>query len=53
MSQVRVLIENIIGGLKRYAVMVQIFRNRIPTFADEVAGVTGGLWNFHVTFAPS
>ncbi len=48
-SKVRVLIENAIGGLKRYQILVQRFRNRCVAFADEVVEICAGLWNFKVT----
>ena len=46
LSQVRVLVEHSIGGMKRFQILVQAFRNRKDGFADVVVGLTAGLWNF-------
>lgn len=44
-SQVRVVVEHAIGGMKRFAILTQRFRNRTPLFVDTVALVGAGLWN--------
>ncbi|MGB3616486.1 MAG: transposase family protein [Catalinimonas sp.] len=48
-SKVRVLVENVICGLKRYQILVQRFRNRSIDFADQVMEICAGLWNFRVS----
>lgn len=45
-SQVRILVENAIAGLKRYNILNQPFRNRSVGFDDLVVSVSAGLWNF-------
>ena len=45
-SQVRIFVENAIGGLKRYNILVYRFRNRKENFEDDVIGICAGLWNF-------
>jgi hypothetical protein len=46
LSQVRILIEHAIGGMKRYNILVQVFRNRKVDFEDDAVGICAGLWNF-------
>lgn len=46
LSQIRVLVEHAIGGMKRFQILVQAFRNRKDDFADDVVGLAAGLWNF-------
>ena len=46
LSQVRIFVEHAIGGMKRYNILVQGFRNRKAHFEDDVIGVCAGLWNF-------
>jgi len=50
LSQVQVHVENAIGGLKRYTILVQRFRNHKENFADAVIGACAGLWNFALTY---
>jgi hypothetical protein len=50
LSQVRVFIEHAIGGMKRYNILVQTFRNRIEHFEDDVIGVCAGLWNLVLSY---
>src|SRR5437868_7931918 len=50
LSQVRIFIEHAIGGMKRYNILVQVFRNRIEHFEDDVIGVCAGLWNFVLSY---
>jgi hypothetical protein len=45
-SQVRIFVEHAIGGLKRYNILVQRFRNHKENFEDDVIGIAAGLWNF-------
>lgn len=46
LSQIRIFVENAIGGAKRYHILVHRFRNHKPDFDDEVIGICAGLWNF-------
>jgi hypothetical protein len=45
-SRVRVVVEHAIGGMKRFAILVNKFRNRKAQFVDTVAVVGAGLWNW-------
>lgn len=48
-SSIRVLIEHIIGGVKRCRIVKDIFRNTKAYFADQVMEVACGLHNFRTT----
>jgi hypothetical protein len=50
LSQVRIFIEHAIGGMKRYTILVQIFRNRKADFEDDAVGICAGLWNFVLSY---
>jgi hypothetical protein len=50
LSQIRIFIEHAIGGMKRYNILVHVFRNRIENFEDDVIGVCAGLWNFVLSY---
>jgi DDE superfamily endonuclease len=50
LSRVRIFIEQAIGGMKRYHILVHACRNRIEHFADEVIGVCAGLWNLVLSY---
>ena len=50
LSQVRIFVENAIGGMKRYNILVHAFRNRIENFEDDVIGVCAGLWNLVLSY---
>jgi hypothetical protein len=50
LSRVRIFIEHAIGGMKRYNILVQTFRNRIEHFEDDVIGVCAGLWNLVLSY---
>src|SRR5918999_5211777 len=45
LSQVRIFIEHAIGGMKRYTILVHVFRNRKADFEDDAIGICAGLWN--------
>jgi hypothetical protein len=49
-SQVRIFVENAIGGIKRYNVLVHRFRNHKENFDDDVIGICAGLWNFFLGY---
>jgi DDE superfamily endonuclease len=46
LSQIRIFIEPAIGGMKRYNILVHVFRNRKADFEDDAVGICAGLWNF-------
>lgn len=50
LSQVRILVENAICGLKRYNILVHRFRNHRKSFDDDVVGIAAGLWNFSLNY---
>ena len=50
LSQVRIFIEHAIGGMKRYNILVHVFRNRKANFEDDAIGVCAGLWNFALSY---
>jgi DDE superfamily endonuclease len=50
LSQVRIFVEHAIGGMKRYAILVQVFRNRKADFEDDAVGICAGLWNFALSY---
>ena len=45
LSRVRIFVEQAIGGMKRYAILVYKFRNHKKDFEDDVIGICAGLWN--------
>ncbi len=49
-SQIRIFVENAIGGLKRYNILVYRFRNHKENFEDDVIGIAAGLWNFALSY---
>ena len=46
LAKLRVFVEHAIGGMKRYRILVNPYRNYKPEFEDDVAVVSAGLWNF-------
>lgn len=48
MSATRVIVEQVIGGMKRYRCLVDRFRNRIIGIEKTVLVLAAGLWNFNV-----
>ena len=50
LSQVRIVVEHAIGGMKRYNILVHGFRNRKENFEDDVIGVCAGLWNLVLSY---
>jgi hypothetical protein len=50
LSQVRIFVENAIGGMKRYNILVHDFRNRKENFEDDAIGVCAGLWNLVLSY---
>jgi len=49
-SGFRVLVEHAIGGVKRFGIVSDKFRNRKDGFDDKVMLVSCGLWNYHLEF---
>ena len=45
-SGFRVIVEHAIGGVKRFGIVYDKFRNRKDGFDDKVMLVSGGLWNY-------
>jgi hypothetical protein len=50
LSQIRIFIEHAIGGMKRYNILVQVFRNRKADFEDDAIGICAGLWNLALSY---
>jgi len=50
LSQVRIFIEQAIGGMKRYNILVHGFRNRKADFEDDAIGICAGLWNLVLSY---
>ena len=50
LSQVRIFIEHAIGGMKRYNILVHVFRNRKADFEDDAVGICAGLWNLVLSY---
>src|SRR5262245_35774046 len=50
LSRVRIFIEHAIGGMKRYNILVHVFRNRKADFEDDAMGICAGLWNFALSY---
>ena len=49
-SQIRIFIEHAIGGMKRFGILVQRFRNRKENFEDDSVGICAGLWNLNLCY---
>jgi hypothetical protein len=47
-SGIRIIVENAIGGVKRFGIVSNIFRNRISGMDDKVMLLACGLWNYHL-----
>ena len=50
LSQVRICIEQAIGGMKRYNILVHVFRNRQADFEDDAVGICAGLWHLALSY---
>lgn len=48
LSKTRIFVENAIGGLKRFNILVQTFRNKKSNFIDDVIVLCAGLWNLNL-----
>lgn len=49
-SKTRVFVENAIGGIKRYSILTQKFRNKSEQLRDKAIFIAAGLWNFSKNF---
>ena len=49
-SRIRIFIEHAIGGMKRFNILVQRFRNHKEDFEDDSVGICAGLWNLHLCY---
>jgi hypothetical protein len=47
-SGLRIVVEHVIGGMKRFKAAADIYRNRIPNTDDKFHLLSAGLWNFHL-----
>ena len=47
-SSVRILVEHAIGGVKRYSIVADPYRNLRAGFEDLVMEISCGLWNYHL-----
>ena len=48
-SGIRVIVEYAIGGIKRFRITTDKFRNKKDTFNDKAMLLSCGLWNYHLT----
>lgn len=49
-SGIRILSEHAIGGVKRYRIVSDIFRNKKDEFCDTVMYLACGLWNYRLEY---
>lgn len=47
----RVLVEQAIGGIKRFRAVTEVFRNNLENYADRMMLAACGLWNLHLALA--
>ena len=47
-SSVRVIVENAICGIKRWACLCQRYRNKKRNFEDKIIRIAAGIWNLHL-----
>ena len=50
LSQLRIYVENAIGGFKRYNILVHRFRNHKLNFDDQSIAISAALWNFSLSY---
>lgn len=48
-SRIRVLVEHAIGGIKRFRITTDVFRNKLKDFDDTAILISSGLWNYHLS----
>ena len=49
-GKVRVVVENAIGGIKRFRILVDTFRSKDDDLLDKSILIAAGLWNFKLKF---
>jgi len=49
-ASIRILVEHVIGGVKRCRIVKDVFRNTKTHFADQVMEIACGLHNFRATW---
>jgi len=49
-SQIRMFVEHAIGGMKRFNILMQRFRNHQENFADDSIDICAGLWNLNLCY---
>lgn len=47
-SGIRVLVEHAIGGVKRFRITTDVFRNKLEGADDKAMLISCGLWNYHL-----
>jgi len=47
-GKARIYVEQAIGGVKKFNILVHDFRNRKVNFIDDAIGISAGLWNFSI-----
>ena len=50
MSRQRVIVEHVIGGMKRYKCLVDKFRNKKEGINDLFVYLSAGLWNLNILY---
>ena len=50
-SSLRMVVENSIGGVKRYGSVANIYRNKIADTDNKIFDIACGLWNLHISEA--
>lgn len=48
-SRIRILAEHAIGGIKRFRITTDVFRNKLKNFDDTAMLISSGLWNYHLS----
>jgi len=48
-SSFRIVVENVIGGIKKYRSVSDVFRNKIGLLDDLFFEIASGLWNYHLS----
>lgn len=50
-SRIRVLVEHVICGAKRFRITTDVFRNKLKGSEDKAMLISCGLWNYHLTMS--
>jgi DDE superfamily endonuclease/Helix-turn-helix of DDE superfamily endonuclease len=51
LAHFRVCVEHAISGMKRFRAFSDVFRNRLGHLSDQVALLSAGLWNYHLSYS--